>query len=95
MLFDAKFRKFQCLGIELTVMLIRSQDGDVLIQATAVLIRYEEVRNIYYLCACSSEGEFDVGIFDTKSEAQTILKDAQNHLESSKTNFVYQVPYKI
>lgn len=95
MLFDEKFGCFQCVGIKLTVMLIRSQDGDVLIQATAVLICYEEVRNIYYLCACNNSEEFDVGIFDTKSEAQTILKDAQEHLESSEANSIYQVPYRI
>lgn len=76
-------------------MLVRSQDGDTLIQATAVLICYEEVRNMYYLCACNNEGEFDVGIFDTKSEAQTILKDAQKCLENSEANSIYQVPYKI
>lgn len=76
-------------------MLIQSQDSDVLIQAVAVLIRYEKERSVYYLCACNSEGEFDVGIFDTKSEAQTVLKDVQKHLENSETNFVYQVPYKI
>lgn len=76
-------------------MLIKSQDGDVLIQATTVLIRYEEARNIYYLCACNSEGEFDVGIFDTESKAQTILKDAQKRLINSEADSIYQIPYKI
>ena len=76
-------------------MLIKSQDGDVLIQAESALIHHEKVRNIYCLCVCNSEGEFDVGIFDTKSEAQTILKDAQKHLENSEANFIYQIPYRI
>lgn len=76
-------------------MLIQSQDGDVFIQATAVLIHYEKARNIYYLCAYNNEGEFDIGVFDTESEAQTILKDAQEHLENPKVDSIYQVPYKI
>lgn len=76
-------------------MLIQSQDGDVLIQAVAILVHYEKERNIYCLCACNNEGEFDIGIFDTEFQAQTILKDAQKHLESSKADSVYQVPYKI
>lgn len=76
-------------------MLIQSQDGDVLVQTVAVLIYYEKERNIYYLYACNSEGKFDVGIFDTKSEAQTVLKDVQKHLENSEANSIYQVPYRI
>ena len=76
-------------------MLIQSQDGDVLVQTVAVLIYYEKERNIYYLYACSSEGKFDVDIFDTKSEAQTVLNDVQKHLENSEANSIYQVPYKI
>lgn len=76
-------------------MLIRSQDGDVLVQTTAVFICYEEYLNIYYLYACNNNGEFDVGIFDKKSEAQTILKDIQKHLENSKADSIYQVPYRI
>ena len=94
MLFDEKFGCFQCVGIKLTVMLIRSQDGSVLIQTTAVFIYYEKDRNIYYLYACNNR-EFDVGIFDTEFQAQTILKDAQKHLENSEVNSIYQVPYKI
>lgn len=76
-------------------MLVQSQDGDVLIQAIAVLIRYEKERNIYCLCACNNEGEFDIGVFDIEFQAQTILEDIQNHLGNSETNFVYQVPCKI
>lgn len=76
-------------------MLLQSQDGSVLIQTTTVLIHYGKERNIYYLYACNNSGKFDVGIFDTKSEAQTILKDAQKHLENSEVNSIYQVPYKI
>ena len=76
-------------------MLIRSQDGGVLIRTTAVFICYEKERNIYYLYVRNSEGEFDVGIFNTESEAQTILKDAQKHLENSEANSIYQVPYRI
>ena len=76
-------------------MLIKSQDGDVLIQAGAVLIRYEKERNIYYLYVCNNEGEFDVGIFDTEPKAQAILKDIQKHLENFEADSVYQVPYKI
>lgn len=76
-------------------MLIKSQDGDVLIRAGAVLIRYEKERNIYYLYACNNEGEFDVGIFDTESQAQTILKDAQKRLINSEAGSIYQIPYKI
>lgn len=76
-------------------MLVQSQDGDVLIQAIAVLIRYEKERNIYCLYACNSEGEFDVGIFDTESKAQTILKDAQKRLINSEADSIYQIPYKI
>lgn len=76
-------------------MLIQSQDGDVFIQATAVLIHYEKARNIYYLCAYNNEGEFDIGVFDTEFQAQTILKDIQNHLENSKANSIYQVPCRI
>lgn len=76
-------------------MLIQNQDGDVLVQTVAVLIYYEKERNIYYLYACNSEGEFDVGIFDKKSEAQTVLKDVQKHLESSEAGSIYQVPCRI
>ena len=76
-------------------MLIQSQDGDVFIQATAVLIHYEKARNIYYLCAYNNEGEFDIGVFDTEFQAQTILKDTQEHLESSEAGSIYQIPYKI
>ena len=76
-------------------MLVQSQDGSVLIQTTTILIHYEKERNIYYLYACNNSGEFDVGIFDTEFQAQTILKDIQNHLESSEANSIYQVPYKI
>lgn len=76
-------------------MLVQNQDGDVLIQAVAVLVRYEKERNIYYLCACNNEGEFDIGVFDTEFQAQTILKDIQNHLENSKANSIYQVPCRI
>lgn len=76
-------------------MLIQSQDGDVFIQATVVLIHYEKARNIYYLCAYNNEGEFDIGVFDTEFKAQTILKDIQNHLKNPETNFVYQIPCKI
>lgn len=76
-------------------MLIRSQDGDVLIRTNAVLIRCGKERNIYYLYACNSEGKFDIGIFDKKSEAQTVLKDVQKYLESSEANSIYQVPYRI
>lgn len=76
-------------------MLLQSQDGSVLIQTTTVLIHYEKERNIYYLYACNNNGEFDVGIFDTKSEARTVLKDAQKRLESSEADSIYQIPYKI
>lgn len=76
-------------------MLLQSQDGSVLIQTITILIHYEKERNIYYLCACNNSGEFDIGIFDTKSEAQTVLKDVQKHLENSEANSIYQVPYKI
>ena len=78
-------------------MLIQSQDGDVLVQTVAVLIYYEKERNIYlyYLYACNSEGKFDVGIFDTEFQAQTVLKDVQKYLESSEANFIYQIPYRI
>ena len=76
-------------------MLLQSQDGSVLIQTTTVLIHYEKERNIYYLYACNNNGEFDVGIFGQKSEAQIVLKDAQKHLENSEANSIYQVPYKI
>lgn len=76
-------------------MLIKSQDGDVLIRAGAVLIRYEKERNIYYLYVCNNGGEFDVGIFDTEFQAQTILKGIQKHLENSEANSIYQVPYRI
>ena len=76
-------------------MLIRSQDGNILIQAVAVFIHYEKERSIYYLYACNNEGEFDVGIFDTESKAQTILKDAQKCLINSEADSIYQVPYKI
>ena len=76
-------------------MLIRSQDGGALFQTTAVFICYEKERNIYYLYACNSEGKFDIGIFDTEFQAQTVLKDVQKHLENSEVNSIYQVPYKI
>lgn len=76
-------------------MLLQSQDGSVLIQTTTILIHYEKERNIYCLYACNNSGEFDVGIFNTESEAQTVLKDAQKHLENSEANSTYQVPYKI
>lgn len=76
-------------------MLLQSQDGSVLIQTTTVLIHYEKERNIYCLYACNNNGEFDVGIFNTEFEAQTVLKDAQKHLENSEVNSIYQVPYKI
>lgn len=95
MLFDAKFREFQRIGIGLGRMLVQNQDGDVLIQAVAVLVHYEKEWNIYCLYACNNEGEFDIGIFGTEFQAQTILKDAQEHLENSEANSIYQVPYKI
>lgn len=76
-------------------MLLQSQDGSVLIQTTAVVIYYEKDRNIYYLYVRNSEGEFDVGIFDTEFQAQTVLKDVQKHLENPEANSIYQVPYKI
>lgn len=76
-------------------MLLQSQDGSVLIQTTAVVIYYEKDRNIYYLYVHNSEGEFDVGIFDTEFQAQTVLKDVQRHLENSEANSIYQVPYRI
>ena len=76
-------------------MLIQSQDGDVFIQATAILIHYEKARNIYYLCAYNNEGEFDIGVFDTEFQAQTVLKDVQKHLGNSEADSTYQVPYKI
>lgn len=76
-------------------MLLQSQDGSVLIQTTTILIHYEKERNIYFLYACNNSGKFDVGIFDTEFQAQTILKDAQKHLESSEANSIYQVPYRI
>lgn len=76
-------------------MLLQSQDGSVLIQTTAVFIYYEKDRNIYYLYACNNSGEFDVGIFDTEFEAQTVLEDVQKHLENSEANSIYQVPYRI
>lgn len=80
---------------QISRMLLQSQDGSVLIQTTTVLIHYEKERNIYYLYACNNSGEFDIGIFDTKSEAQTILEDVQKHLENSEANSIYQVPYRI
>ena len=76
-------------------MLIQSQDGSVLIQTTTVFIYHEKERNIYYLYASNNNGEFDVGIFDKKSEVQTILKDIQKHLGSSEADSIYQVPYRI
>lgn len=76
-------------------MLLQSQDGSVFIQTTTVLIHYEKERNIYYLYACNNSGKFDVGIFNTESQAQTVLKDAQKHLENSEANFIYQIPYRI
>lgn len=76
-------------------MLLQSQNSSVFIQTTTVLIHYEKNRNIYYLYVRNSEGEFDVGIFNTESEAQTILKDVQKHLENSEANSIYQVPYRI
>ena len=76
-------------------MLLQSQDGGVLIQTTTVLIHYEKEQNIYYLYACNSEGKFDIGIFNTKSQAQTVLKDVQKHLENSEADSIYQVPYRI
>lgn len=76
-------------------MLLQSQDGSVLIQTTAVVIYYEKDRNIYYLYVRNSEGEFDVSIFDTEFQAQTVLKDIQKHLENSEANSIYQVPYRI
>ena len=76
-------------------MLFQSQDGSVLIQTTTVLIHYEKERNIYYLYACNNNGEFDVGIFNTKSEVQAILKDVQKHLENPAADSIYQVPYRI
>ena len=76
-------------------MLLQSQDGSVLIQTTAVVIYYEKNRNIYYLYVRNSEGEFDVGIFGTEFQAQTVLKDVQRHLENFEANSIYQVPYRI
>lgn len=76
-------------------MLLQSQDGSVLIQTTAVVIYYEKDRNIYYLYVRNNEGEFDVGIFDTEFQAQTVLKDVQKHLENPEANSIYQVPYRI
>lgn len=76
-------------------MLLQSQDGSVLIQTTTALIHYEKERNIYYLYACNNNREFDVGIFDTEFQAQTVLKDVQKYLESSEANSIYQVPYRI
>lgn len=76
-------------------MLLQSQDGSVLIQTTTILIHYEKERNIYYLYAGNNSGEFDVGIFDTEFQAQTVLKDVQKHLENSEANSIYQVPCRI
>ena len=76
-------------------MLLQSQDGSVLIQTTTVLIHYGKERNTYYLYACNNNREFDVGIFDTEFQAQTVLKDVQKHLENSEANSIYQVPYRI
>ena len=76
-------------------MLLQSQDGSVLIQTTTVLIHYEKERNIYYLCACNNNREFDVGIFDTEFQVQAVLEDVQKHLKNSEANSIYQVPYKI
>ena len=76
-------------------MLLQSQDGSVLIRTTAVFICYEKERNIYYLYVRNSEGEFDVGIFNTEFQAQTVLEDVQKHLENSEADSIYQVPYRI
>ena len=80
---------------QISRMLFQSHDGSVLIQTTTVLIHHEKEQNIYYLYACNNNGEFDVGIFDTEFEAQTVLKDVQKHLENSEANSIYQVPYRI
>lgn len=76
-------------------MLLQSQDCSVLIQTITILIHYEKERNIYYLYACNNSGEFDIGIFDTEFQAQTVLKDVQKHLKNSEANSIYQVPYRI
>lgn len=66
MLFDEKFGCFQCVGIKLTVMLIRSQDGSVLIQTTAVFIYYEKIE-IYIICMPVTTKENSILAYSTQN----------------------------